>query len=143
LLYPSPGDPSALFQPVEQGIERGHVELQHVSGAVFDQLADLISMSRAMFDQRKDQQLRAALLQFPVEDLCFDMCHGNISYCDSWKSQPCGARLSESPKYLDWIYVPRYIDTNGNARNLSRRTRADRSAYRKAAPEGVKGISRI
>src|SRR5580698_11296436 len=47
LLYPSPCNPSALFEPVEQGIKRGDVELQYTLGALFDELADLVTVACA------------------------------------------------------------------------------------------------
>src|SRR5688572_9184532 len=41
LLDPLARDPAALLEAVEQGIERGHLELQPPARALLDQLADL------------------------------------------------------------------------------------------------------
>src|SRR6187431_1139087 len=41
LLDPPAGDPAALLEPVEEGIERRDLELQPPPGSLLDQLADL------------------------------------------------------------------------------------------------------
>src|SRR5215470_9207473 len=51
-LHPTAFDPAAIFQPVEQEIKRGGVELQHAVRARLDQLADFVTMARAGLQQR-------------------------------------------------------------------------------------------
>src|SRR3954463_4216055 len=77
LLDPSPRDPAALFEPVEERIERGHLELQPPAGSLLDQLADLVAMPCAGLDQRKDQQLGAAFLHLAIEHPGY-MLHSDI-----------------------------------------------------------------
>src|SRR6059036_3378976 len=67
LLHPPSLEPPAFFQPVEERIERRDMELQLPGRARLDQFADLISVTRARFNDREDDQLRRPLLQFAVE----------------------------------------------------------------------------
>src|SRR5580700_965928 len=78
LFHPPSLDPAALLQPVQQRIQRRHMEAQGASGALLNELADLVAMPRAAFYQRQDQQLRTALLQLAVEDCLLHICHSNI-----------------------------------------------------------------
>jgi hypothetical protein len=67
LFDPTPDDEAPLFEPIQQWIERGDIELEETFGALFDLLTDLITVARAVLDERKDEQFRTALLQFPFE----------------------------------------------------------------------------
>src|SRR5947209_1065077 len=78
LLDPATGDPSALLETIEQGVEGGDMERQRTLTALFDDLANLIAMTRAHFDERKDQQVGATLLQFPVEHRHYHIWHKHI-----------------------------------------------------------------
>src|SRR5262245_15016044 len=66
-LDPPPGDQSAGFEPAEEGIERGDAITELPARALFDEAADLVAMPRAGFEQRQDEQLGVALLQFAAE----------------------------------------------------------------------------
>src|SRR5829696_3780611 len=79
LLDPLAGDPAALLQAVEEGIQRCHLELQAAAGSLLDQLADLVTVPRTRLDQRQNQQLGAALLQLPIEHPRY-MLHSDILY---------------------------------------------------------------
>src|SRR5215470_5161474 len=68
LLDPLTSDPSALLQSVQERIEGCDVELQRAVRALLDELADLVSVAGTGFEQGEDQELGAALFQFPVED---------------------------------------------------------------------------
>jgi hypothetical protein len=46
LLHPSALNPTALFQPIEQRIERRRVEAERPSGTLFDQFADVVAVAR-------------------------------------------------------------------------------------------------
>src|SRR5262245_56272193 len=60
LLDPAPLNPSALLEAIEQRIERGDAKLQHTVRPRFDQLAQVVAVTRLIFEEREDQQLRAA-----------------------------------------------------------------------------------
>src|SRR5215471_17050651 len=49
LLYPTAVDPAALFEPVEQWIERSDTKLDCPFGTLFDQLADVVPMAGLIF----------------------------------------------------------------------------------------------
>src|ERR1041385_2826547 len=68
LLHPAATDPAAFFQAIEQRIKRGHIETQRSARTHFDELPELIAMPRSIFDKRKNEQLRAPLLQLPIKD---------------------------------------------------------------------------
>src|SRR6478752_4226097 len=68
LLDPATANPTALFKPVEEGIQRSDVEPQQAARTHLDQLADVISMTRLVSDKRQDQEFRAPFLQFAIED---------------------------------------------------------------------------
>jgi hypothetical protein len=65
LLCPPPIYPAALFELVKKGIERGGVEGHRSARSLLDQLCDVVTVPRAHFDERKDEELGAALLQLP------------------------------------------------------------------------------
>jgi hypothetical protein len=50
LLDPSPYDEAPLFEPIEQRIKRGDIELEQTFRALFDELADLVTVAWAMLD---------------------------------------------------------------------------------------------
>jgi hypothetical protein len=64
---PSPSDEAPPFEAVEQWVERGNIEFEETLRALFDQLADLITVAWAVLDEREDEQFRTAFLQFPFE----------------------------------------------------------------------------
>src|SRR5262245_29001714 len=66
-LDPPSADPAPLLEAIEQRIERRDLEPNQAAGLLFDQLADFVAMPRPVLEKREDQQLRAALLQLPVE----------------------------------------------------------------------------
>src|SRR5215510_13262875 len=68
-LHPLALNPAALFQPVEQRIKRSRVELEHAIRAPLDQFAELVTVPHSSFQQRQDEQLGAALLQFTIKFL--------------------------------------------------------------------------
>src|SRR5262245_53426170 len=78
LLHPLPLDPAALLQPVEQRIERGDVETQRALRTGLDQLGNLVAVPGPGLNEREDQQLGAALLQFAVEYSGVYICHSHI-----------------------------------------------------------------
>src|SRR5262249_49101936 len=83
LFHPPPLDQAPLFKPVQQRIKRGHVKPKLSLRPLFNQLADLIAVPRPVLNQRKNQQARASLLQFPVKDFRCNMYHSNIMACDT------------------------------------------------------------
>src|SRR5262245_62814930 len=81
LLHPLALDPAALFQPVEQWIERGDVEAQRAARTGFDQFGNLVSVPGPNLNQRENQQLGAALLQFADrKSTRLNSSHLGISY---------------------------------------------------------------
>src|SRR5688572_29012525 len=74
LLDPASLDEAPLLQLVEHRVKRSDVELQHPAGAHLDQLADLVSVPRAILDEGEHQQLRTPLLDVPVHICAFHMC---------------------------------------------------------------------
>ena len=79
LFDPSPLQPSALFQAIEQGIERGDVELELSVRALLDQLADFVAVPGPRFEDRQDDELGGSLLQLAIED-AFIRWHSHICY---------------------------------------------------------------
>src|SRR5579872_3077006 len=53
-FHPASLNPAALFQAVEQGIERSGVKAEGARGALFDQLADFVAVTGAGFHQGED-----------------------------------------------------------------------------------------
>src|SRR5262245_52480307 len=82
-LDPPAVQPAALLQSIQERVERRDVELELPGGLGLDLLADLVSMTGARFDDREDDQLRRALLQFAVEHPLIDSCHSYICYSQS------------------------------------------------------------
>src|SRR5262245_4044359 len=78
LLHPLPLDPAPLLKPVEQLIERGDVETQRPSRTRLDQFGNVVAVPWPDLDEREDQQLGAALLQFAVENSSVYICHSHI-----------------------------------------------------------------
>src|SRR5215203_2422528 len=72
-LHPSTFDQSAVLEPEQGGVERRQGKGQASARTGLDQLPDLISVARPIFDQRQDQHLGAALLQFRTEHMPPDM----------------------------------------------------------------------
>src|SRR5690349_14576154 len=73
-LDPAPFDQAAVLEAVQRRIERCDVEGDRPARAGGDQLSDLVAVALPLFQQRQDQQLRAAALQLP-----FELLHGHIS----------------------------------------------------------------
>src|SRR5262245_61827806 len=73
-----PLDPASLLKPVEQRIERGDVETQRPARTGLDQFGNLVAVPLPNLNERKDQQLGAALLQFAVENSSVYICHSHI-----------------------------------------------------------------
>ena len=63
---PATLQPLALFQPVQQGIQRGDMKLELALRAGFDQFADFIAVARTALDDGKNDQLGRALLHFAL-----------------------------------------------------------------------------
>src|SRR5688572_6735168 len=97
LLHPPAAQPATLLQPVEQRIERRHVELELSVRPRLDQLADLIAMPLARVEDRENDQLRRAFLQLAVEHPFVDISHSHTCY-----SQSCGGgkRQESSPSAI-------------------------------------------
>src|SRR5262245_48340708 len=60
-LRPTPLDPFALLEAIEQGIERRGIEPQRAVGSRLDQLADVVAVPRPVLDQGENEQFSAAL----------------------------------------------------------------------------------
>src|SRR6266516_4035115 len=58
-LDPPPLDPTSLFQPVQQRVERGHMKMERASRAHVDELADFVPMPRLALQQGQNQELCA------------------------------------------------------------------------------------
>ena len=78
VFYPTAAQWSTLtVEPVEQRVQRGDAEFQQPSGSGLDQLAQVVSVARLVFEEREDQQLRAPFFQLPIEHRVV-MLHSNI-----------------------------------------------------------------
>src|SRR5262245_2123381 len=66
LFHPTALNPATRLHPVKERIERCRLKPQSTLGALFDQLADLVTVAGAALHQREDQQFGAALLEFAV-----------------------------------------------------------------------------
>src|SRR5213078_4368426 len=66
-FHPAAANPSSFLEPVEQGIKRSDIKPQRTARAQLDQLTNVVSMPRPILDQRKNEQFRAALLQFTIQ----------------------------------------------------------------------------
>src|SRR5574338_1341215 len=78
LLDPSPLNPSALFESIQQGIERCDIELERPTGSSLDEGPDVVPMPWLVLEEREYEQIRAPLLQFPIHDPRPDMWHSHI-----------------------------------------------------------------
>src|SRR5206468_10067902 len=65
-LDPPALNQAAALQAVEHGVERRHVELQRPVGAAVDQFGDFVAVAVALFEQREDEGLSAALAQLAI-----------------------------------------------------------------------------
>src|SRR5438874_7615979 len=65
-LDPPPLDPTSLFQPVQQRVERGHMKMERASRAHVDELADFVPVgepaSAWVLNQKHYLRLLAGLL---------------------------------------------------------------------------------
>src|SRR4029453_17494788 len=79
--FPPPAlNPTSFLQPIEERVERRHMKLQLAGRPVLDELADLVAVTRAGFENRQDNQLRRALLQLAGEHARVYSCHNHICY---------------------------------------------------------------
>src|SRR3982074_553633 len=74
---PPPLNPASLFEPVQQRVERGDVEMEFATGADLDEPANIVAVARLRLQKRKDQQLGAAL--FPLFN-GWHMCDSHMCY---------------------------------------------------------------
>src|SRR5690348_16542904 len=68
-LHPAALNPTTPFEPVQQRIQGRHLKRERPLRTRRNQLADFIAMPRALFNQRQDQQLRAALFKFTLSHM--------------------------------------------------------------------------
>ena len=57
-------DPALALEPVQRGIERAVVDVQHVLGAGAERHADPVAVLRSPLQRAEDQQIERALQQF-------------------------------------------------------------------------------
>src|SRR5262245_9567127 len=81
LLDPSPFQPAALFEPIEQRVQRRNVELDLAARLGLDELADLVAVPSTHFDAGQDDQLCGAFLQLARQHAVVYICHSHICYC--------------------------------------------------------------
>src|SRR5262249_41922710 len=67
LLDPAALDPAAVLETEERGVERRQGERQPAARAGLDELADFVPMAGPGLEQRQDEHLGAAFLQFCAE----------------------------------------------------------------------------
>src|SRR5688572_27549172 len=77
-LDPAALQPAPRFEPVQQRVQGRHLEPDLTARAFVDEAADLVAMAGAMLDQRQDHELRAALLELPVEAQEAHMLHSDM-----------------------------------------------------------------
>src|SRR5688572_822132 len=92
LLHPSALQPAAFFQAIQKRIERRHMEFELSARARFDELADFVSMTRARFDDRQDDELGGTLLQLAIEHARVYRCHSHICYRQAGTAGKCFKR---------------------------------------------------
>src|SRR4030095_9353594 len=68
LLDPAAGDPVAILELVEQGIERGDVKGQQPARFAGDFTGDVVAMELAVLERGEDQDLGAAFSRRRVND---------------------------------------------------------------------------
>src|SRR5262245_24811286 len=78
LLDPAALDPPALFEAIEQRIERRRAESEHAARSRFDQLAEVVAVAGLILDQREDEELGAALFQLAIEHARLYILHSDI-----------------------------------------------------------------
>ena len=88
LLDPRPLDPAALFEAIEQRIERVEVEHQPPARLRLDELAEFIAVPGSGYQHRQEEQFGGALFQFAVERREVDVCHKQILAYQT-KARPC------------------------------------------------------
>src|SRR5262245_29202992 len=93
LLDPGALDPSTLFEPIQERIQRIDVEREASARSCVNQLAELVPVPRAGIEQRQDEQLCRALLQLALEGTVVDTCHRQILCKQSLRSQIGGRRV--------------------------------------------------
>src|SRR5688572_9302168 len=82
-LHPLSLEPSALFEAIQQRIQRRDVEFELPGRLRLDELADLVSVTRARLDDGEDDELGGALLELSVEHAGIYRCHSHICY-NNW-----------------------------------------------------------
>jgi hypothetical protein len=78
LLDPRALDPATLFETIEQWIEGIDVKFELAARPRFDQLAEVIAVSRAGVEEREYQEFRGTLLQLAIECAGVYTCHRQI-----------------------------------------------------------------
>src|SRR5204862_8030744 len=78
LFDPGAFDPATLLEAIEQRIQRIDVEGELAVGACVYQLAEFVAVARPRLEDRENEQLRGAALQFAIERAAVDICHGQI-----------------------------------------------------------------
>src|SRR6185436_12016726 len=81
LFDPSPMDPLAILELVEEGIKRCNVERQQAARLARDLAGDVIAVELAVFERGQDQKFSAA---FPCRRLGDWVSHMWHSYISSW-----------------------------------------------------------
>src|ERR1019366_1083905 len=93
LLHPSALDPAALFQAIQQRVQRRRVKTERALRSLLDQLADFVAVAGRSLEQREPKQLRAALFPLAVDRFVF-----HISYCHilgpQWTTCQGGRRVT-------------------------------------------------
>src|SRR6185295_10955172 len=67
LLDPTALEPPAVLEPEQRRVQRGQREGQPPARPGLDELADLVAVPGSGLDERQDQHLDAALLEFGTE----------------------------------------------------------------------------
>src|SRR5438552_2764718 len=62
-----------LFEAAEDRIQRSDPKTQLATGTLFDQFADFIPVAVGLLQERKNQKLGTALLEFAAEHWCDDI----------------------------------------------------------------------
>jgi hypothetical protein len=68
LFNPASGDPPAILELVEQGIQRRNVKGQQPARFATDLARDVVAVQLAVFERREDEQLGAAFLRRGLDD---------------------------------------------------------------------------
>src|SRR5690242_10644358 len=86
LFHPATDDQSAVLHPIEEGIERRHVEYEDTCRARFDQLLQLVAVAGFGVEQRQHEKLGAAFLELVGQHGESDICETHI-YPDGARRQ--------------------------------------------------------